>query len=391
MAKFDLCPILERYPDARYYVLIGGRSCGKTYPTVKQSIKDAIDGKGVFAYVRRLKESISETNMRELCAPHGLGSASAWIEDYTGGKYNKVGYFRRHWYLERWEQTEADELIRVDRNPVPIGKAISLSTWETDKGSDFGADKKGIKNIIIDEFLSAGGNYLKDEWQMVQQVISTLVRGNYDKDTKIYMLANPVSKHAGPYLKNLGVTKKMLDHFGVTEIRYPSENGAPQMSAVFVYIAPVGIAESQVDTEQTMVYNTFFAFPSSKGRSKALTHGYWEMSDAQLLDSGIYNDSKKRRTIYLLLDEDILACDFCRYNQTGKSYLFIRPAAKVRDKCYFVTLDSTLSKYGIIAFGSHPITESFKKVYLTNQVYFSDLATADIFHAFMKACKLYSV
>ena len=386
---FELTPILERYPDARYYFLLGGRGTGKTYPAVEQAIKDAIDGKGAFAYVRRLKESICEADMRDLTSPHGLGSSSAWIEDYTDGRYNRVGYYRRYWYLEQWERTESGDLVRVDRNPVPIGRAYSLSTWETDKGSDFGADKNGVKNIIIDEVLSAGGAYLKDEWQMMQQVISTLVRGRWEQDTKIYLLANPVSKYGGPYLKNLGITKKMMSHFGVTEIRYPAEDGAPQMSTIFVYISPAAVIGA--DTRQTLVYNTFFAFPASKGKSKALTHGYWEMDDAQLLDSGIYNDSSKRRTIYLLFDEEILAVDFCRYTPTGKHYLFVRPAQRVRDKCYFVTLGSTMSKYGIIAFGTHPITDAFNRVYLTHQVYCADLSTADIFHAFMRACKLYSV
>ena len=115
------------------------------------------------------------------------------------------------------------------------------------------------------------------------------------------------------------------------------------------------------------------------------------MDDATLLDSGIYTDSTKSRTIYLTMDEELLAVDFMQYKKTGVHYLFIRPAAKIRDRHYFVTLESSLSRYAVIAFGSHPITEAFKKIYLTNQVYYSDLSSADIFHAFMKACKLHTV
>lgn len=390
MSKFEVKPLLQKFPDARYFFLLGGRGCGKTYPTMKEAIQDAIDGKGVFAYIRRYKESLSDGDMRDLCSPHGIGSDTAWIEEYTQGKYNRVSYFRRYWYLERWAKGEDGELMRVDRNPVPIGRALSLSTWETDKGSDFGADKNGVAHIIIDEVLSSGGDYLKDEWLCVQNVISSLVRSNWQKDTKIWMLANPVSRYGGPYLKNLGITKSMMQKFGVTLIEYPDDSGSGiGMRCVYVYIKPDVGDKERSDVLET--YNRFFAFPASKGRSKAITHGFWEMADAQLLDSGIYKDSRKRKTIYFVMDEDVLGVDFCRYTPTGKSYLFIRPAAKVRDKCYFVTLDSTLSKYGIIAFGTHPITDAFKRIYLTNQVYFSDLSTADIFHAFMRACKLYTV
>ena len=392
MSKFEVKPLLEKYPDARYYFLLGGRGCGKTYPTLKEAIQDAIDGNGVFAYVRRYKESLVESDMRDLTAPHGIGSDTAWIEEYTNGQYNKVGYYRRYWYLERWQRNEDGELRRVARNPIPIGRALALSTWETDKGSDFGSDKGGIAHIILDEALSAGGNYLRDEWSMFQNVISSLVRNNWEKDTKIWMLANPVSKYGGQYLRNLGITKKMMQNFGTTLLEYPDEDGKPTgTSCVFVYIKPAAGDDQSVDTDATNTYRTFFAFPASRQKSRAITHGFWEMDDATLLDSGIYTDSTKSRTIYLTMDEELLAVDFMQYKKTGVHYLFIRPAAKIRDRHYFVTLESSLSRYAVIAFGNHPITEAFKKIYLTNQVYYSDLSSADIFHAFMKACKLHAV
>ena len=392
MSKFEVKPLLEKYPDARYYFLLGGRGCGKTYPTLKEAIQDAIDGNGVFAYVRRYKESLVESDMRDLTAPHGIGSETAWIEEYTNGQYNKVGYYRRYWYLERWQRNEDGELRRVARNPIPIGRALALSTWETDKGSDFGSDKGGIAHIILDEALSAGGNYLRDEWSMFQNVISSLVRNNWKKDTKIWMLANPVSKYGGQYLRNLGITKKMMQNFGTTLLEYPDEDGKPTgTSCVFVYIKPAAGDDQSVDTDATNTYRTFFAFPASRQKSRAITHGFWEMDDATLLDSGIYTDSTKSRTIYLTMDEELLAVDFMQYKKTGVHYLFIRPAAKIRDRHYFVTLESSLSRYAVIAFGSHPITEAFKIIYLTNQVYYSDLSSADIFHAFMKACKLHTV
>lgn len=382
---FEVDPLLKKYPNARYYFLLGARSAGKTYPTLKRAIMDAIDGKGVFAYVRRYKESIADSKIQDLLAPH-----VQWLSDYTNGKWNRFKYYRKRWYLERWETDENGDTKRVEKDPVPIGGAFAMNTWETDKGPDFAADKGGMAHIIIDEVLSAGGEYLNDEWQKFQNVISSLVRDNYQKDTKIWLLSNPVSKFGGPYMKNLGITKKLMENFGTTLIEYPGEDGKPSgMSCLFVYIAPAKDKDGNaaIDPDKTAVYNTFFAFPASKGKSKSITHGYWEMDDATLLESGIYKGSDKKRTLYFVFDEECLACEFMKYRSSGVYYLFIRPASKVPDKQYFVTLGSSLSKYAIIAFAKdHPMLKAFAKIYNTNQVYYSDLGTADAFHGCIRMC-----
>lgn len=383
---FEVKPLLKKFPKARYFFLLGGRATGKTFPTVKEAMQNAIDGLGVFAYVRRYKESLTDTALQDLMAPH-YGGPSAWLEEYTGGKYNRVGYWRKRWYLERWERNEDGELYRVYRNPEPIGRAIAMNTWENDKGPDFAADKGGMKNIIIDEVLSAGGDYLTDEWQKMQNVISSLIRENWEQDCKIWMLSNPVSKFGGPYLKNLGISKKLLQNFGTTLIEYPSDSGAAsQMSTVFCYIAP-GKGGS-IDESKTLLYNKYFAFPSSRGKSQSITFGFWEMEEANLLPSGIYNDSTQIRRVFYPFGEDILCVEIMRYNDNGQYYLFIRPASKVPPKEYYVTLGITLDKFGIVgADTGHPIQEAVKRVAKTNRVYYSDLETADIWHGWQKEAK----
>ena len=51
--KFDTEILLKLYPDARYYFILGGRGWGKTYPTLRLALKDALNQDGAFAYVRR--------------------------------------------------------------------------------------------------------------------------------------------------------------------------------------------------------------------------------------------------------------------------------------------------------------------------------------------------
>lgn len=380
---FKVEPLLKKYPKARYYFLLGARSCGKTYPTIQNALKDAIDGNGVFVYVRRYKESISDSKLRDLMAPQ-----HEWVEKYTEGQWNHVAYWRHRWYLERWEtDEETGERRRVAKNPQPIGIAVSMNTWETDKGSDFGSDKGGIAHMIFDEVLSAGGNYLSDEWGIFQNVISSFVRDRWDKDTKIWMLANPVSKYGGPYMRNMGIKKSMMKEFGTYELKYADSDPNKPMTAVFVYIAAVLNAKGEtidIDENKTNVYNNFFAFPNSKGKSKSITHGYWEMEDANILPSGVYKDSELNRTIWLAFGEELLAVDIMLYEETEVYYMFVRPTNRIPKNEWFITLDMTLDRYGIVGLKTgHPIAELLNKIYRTNQVYYADLESADIFHGFL--------
>lgn len=376
-------PILKEYPQCRYYLLLGARGCGKTFPVIRKCLKDYLDGKGVFAYIRRLKESITGKNINDLFSPH-----NKWLETYTSGMWNRVAYWKGRFYLEKWEVNEETGILeKTAKNPEPIGGAWSMNTWETDKGQDFAGDKGGIAHIIVDEVLSKAGHYLSDEWSICQNVISSLVRDRWEKDTKIWMLANPISKWSNPYFRNMGVNKRMIQQPGTTLLEYKDDKGKVTMSSLFVYVAAELDEKGnviEIDENKTNVYNRFFAFPNSTGKSKSITHGFWEMDDANHLPSGVYDESTKNRTIYLKWDEEILAIDIMKHDATNLYYLFVYPTSQIRKHTYYITLSMVLDKYAIIGTtGTHPIYQLFKKIYNTGQVYYSDDSTADAFHGFL--------
>lgn len=389
---FEVDPIVEKYPKARYYSILGGRGCGKTYPVMKRCIDDYFAGKGVFAYIRRRKEALSGKNMADLFSPH-----SDYIYEKSGHKWNKISYWRGRFYLELWEFNPETQLVeRTAKQAEPIGGAWAMSTWENDKGSDFGADKGGISNIVIDEVLSKGGQYLKDEWSVCLNVINSLVRDRWEQDTKIWMLMNPLSKWANPYFRNMGIGKELIKQPGITEIKYPDETGKKTaMTSVFVYIAAKTDKDGnviEIDENRTNVYNTFFAFGNSKGKSKSMTHGYWEMDDSARLPSGIYQESTKNRTVYCIFEEEKLAIDIMRYDYQNKYYLMIYPTEKVRDKTYYMILGTSLDKYAIVGKDeNHPISKLVMQIYNTGQVYYSDDATADAFHGFLLERRRYTI
>lgn len=387
----EIEPLLKKYPKARYYFILGGRGTGKTYPVIKKCIQDAIDGKGVFAYLRRYKDSLKEAAMKDLVSAH-----NDWIEEYTHGEWNRVGYYRSRWYLELYDVDPVSNVAtRIRRSDKPIGGAWAINTYETDKGPDFAKDKGGIAHIIMDEALSKGADYLSDEWSKFQNVISSLVRDRWEADTKIWLLANPVTKWRNPYFTNMGITTKMFNEPGTTEITYPNEKGTKAMSAVFQYIAAKTDADGniiEIDENRTNVYNTFFAFPNSKGKNMSITHGFWEMEDSAHLPEKYLNDSELNRTIFFkATEEDFFACDIMKYFGTNQYYLYFRSCDEIEEDHYYFTLLPEMEKYAVIAgVRTHPLYKVFMELYATNRLYYESNEIADAFHGWCKEAKKYT-
>lgn len=374
---FEVKPIVKKYPSARYYAILGGRSRGKTYPAIDLAIEDAIEGRGLFAYVRRYKDSLQIAKMTRLLRPH-----DATVEQLTDGKYNRLAYWRGYIWLERWEYDEVtSNWVRVARNTEPIGATAALNTWETDKGGDFGY-KDGVKHIILDEALSKAGQYIQDEWGVFQNVVSTFVRDRWEFDTKIWLLMNPISKWSNPYFRNMSFKKSMINTPGTTEVKYPSDKKGVGMTSIFVNIGEAD--DGDANTLANKVYETFFAFEHSRGKSKSITHGFWEMEDSARLPPGVYQESDKRRTVYAVFDEERLAINIMYYPRTSRYYLMIYPVSKIKPNTYYMILGTSLDKYAIVGRDDqHPITRLIMMIYNTGQVYYSDDSTADAWHGFL--------
>lgn len=382
---FEIMPVIEKYPSARYYYILGGRGTGKTYPVVKKCFDDFWEGRGVSAYIRRYKESLTDFILSDVFSPQ-----NEYIAERTGGEWNRLTYLRRRAYLERWEEKNG-VMQKVARHRTPVFGVWALNTWENDKGPDFGKDKGGIANIIMDEAKSKHGNYLPDEWGDFQNVIASLVRDRWEKDTKIFLLANPQSKNSDPYIRNMGIGKSVYSKPGITEIQYPSHvKNKIGMSAVFVYIAAITDKDGNVidvDENRTNVYNTFFAFPNSRGKALSITSGFWEMDESQRLPSGFYNDSEVIQSVGVIYQEDTLIMEIMRHKD-GLYYLHLQPCRQINEKTYYFTLQPIPDKYALIGLkNSHPITQAVAQIYKSGQVYYSDDATADSWHGFVKESK----
>ena len=364
--------LLKEKPSARYYFILSGRSRGKTYSVLRNALTDQQKKKGMFAYIRRHDEDIKQKNLQELFSPQN-------ISKITKGSFNKIAFWRGFFYFEQWEVNEETGILeRVAKNPEPCGVALSLNTWERDKGQDIGAAYGGFKNIIFDEAIT-GMNYLADEFQKFKNVISSLVRTRTEQDTKIWFLANPLSKWC-PYFPELGITKEMIKTPNKRyEIKYPDTN----MTTVFEYIGSP--EEEAASNAQSKVFETFFAFPNSQGKSKSITEGFWELEDSCHLPSTVYKNSSRIFQVFMYFGEEWIRGEVMRYNENDTYYVVWSPSRKPKKGEYYFILNAVPDRYAIVGTRTgHPYAELINKISRTNQIYYSDNSVADLYHGFIK-------
>ena len=367
---WEAIDLLKAFPLARYYFILGGRACGKTYSILSKALDDAIHGKGMFAYVRRHSEYIKERNMQELFGPHD-------IEKLTDGQWNKVKYWRGFFYLERWEVNEETGLMeRTAKNPEPIGMACAVNTWEGQKGQDIGAAHGGFKHIIYDEAITAQ-NYLIDEFQKFKNLVSSLVRDRVHQDTKIWLIANPLSKWC-PFFAELGITKDMIKEPGHRfELHYPDTD----MTTIFEYIGNYNTGFTITDP----VFDTFFAFSNSRGKSKSITEGFWELEDSVHLPTQVKKNSDKLTECFMYFGETWLRCEFMRYKENECYYVVWSPSREPKKGEYYFILNAVPDPYAIIGVRTgHPYAELLNQFIKKGQIYYSDNTVADLFHGFIK-------
>lgn len=361
--------LLAEKPNARYYFILSGRSKGKTYSVLRRAIKDNLNDLGLFAYVRRYDEEIKSKNLQELFGPQN-------VKGLSNGKYEKIVYYRGFFYYEMKIKDPKTGKMTRQKDPNPCGMVLAINTWERDKGQDVGAAHGGFKHIIFDEAIT-GLSYLPDEFQKFKNVISSLVRSRTEQDTKIWFLANPLSKWC-PYFPELGINKNMIAQPGKRyEIKYPDTD----MTTIFEYIG----GPAQSDDEKSKVFETFFAFPNSRSKSKSITEGFWELEDSCHLPSKVYNNSDLKKEVFMYFGEEWIRGQIMRYRENGTYFIVWSPSRAPKKGEYYFILNAVPDKYAIIGTRTgHPYAELINTLIRAGQIYYSDNTVADLYHGFIK-------
>lgn len=206
---YSLNKVLSNNPDI--ICLIGQRSNGKTYSTLKYALENYKKSGGrTFVYVRRWAEDVVVKNMSKLFDPLPV--------DKIFGQGCYITFFRGAFIVKKHEEFDDPD---DPWEPITVGWAISLNAVAHTKSQTF--DKAQV--VILDEFLQLKSErVLRDEFDSWEQTLSTVLRTA--TDAKIFLLGNTVSKYS-PYFTPYGIDINSMKQGEIKVIELPNEKGEP--------------------------------------------------------------------------------------------------------------------------------------------------------------------
>lgn len=237
--------------DAHYNLVIGERSNGKTYGTLKYALEQYFKGKGTFAIIRREYEDLKVAKAQQYFSSL---VADGTIDKLSNGRYQGIRFKSMQWFFVSIYKNDAgeEELIQSDE---PFAYGFPLTQMEHFKGNSYPT----ITTIIFDEFITRR-IYLADEFTLFMNMLSTIIRDR--NNVKIFMLANTVNKYC-PYFANMGL--KHIDKMNQGDIDIYTY-GNTTLKVAVEYTAP-SIKGKKSDT--------YFAFDNP--RLNMITNGVWEI------------------------------------------------------------------------------------------------------------------
>lgn len=272
--------------NADYNLIIGERSNGKTYSVLKYCIEQYKKNGDKFVYLRRWKEDIigkrGDTIFNSLIQNNE-------IKKITENSFSNCVLQSGKFYFSNYD----DKLKKQIPDADFFCYLLSLSDMEHDKSLSF----SGVKNIVFDEFLTRR-YYLKDEFMLLMNVLSTIIRDR--KDIKIFMLGNTVNKFC-PYFIELGINIDNLKQGNIDLYHY----GNSELTLAIEY-CDTGIKQKKES-------NKYFAF--NNPRLNMIKNGQWELDIYPHLPIG-YKIEKNDIifSFYVLFGDKIIQGDIIQKN-----------------------------------------------------------------------------
>lgn len=173
-------------------VILSSRARGKTTNLLLWGMCANWTNGTIIQYIRQYDDMLTPSMIQDLFK---VILEHDYISTITGGQYNSCKYYRRRWYYTLTDES-GEEIQRAEKpfmNCLAINREHDLrSTYNCPEG-DF---------IIVDEFMRADKMYIRDEFILLNNLLSTIIR---DRTTaRIFLLANLVDVTC-PYLVEMGI------------------------------------------------------------------------------------------------------------------------------------------------------------------------------------------
>ena len=353
---YSLDKILSK--GARYNVIIGERSNGKTYAVNRYGLKNYIEHGKQMAVVRRWQDDF--TGKRGQTMFDSLVN-NGEVTKLSGGKWSGIHYHGGRWYLCRYTdkcERETDE--------TPFAYGFAISTMEHDKSTSY----PNITTVLFDEFLTRT-SYLNDEFVLFMNVLSTIIRDR--KDVTIFMCGNTVNKYS-PYFREMGL--KHVKEMKAGEIDVYTYGNSDLTVAVEYTLPNVTGKDSDV----------YFAFDNPK--LSMIKGGEWEI-DIYPHCPAKYKPADVAFTYFIVFDGNVLQCEVVTL--PSMYFTFIHPKTtplkdEDHDVIYTTEFDPRPNyKRNLLK----PTTVLEKKIlshYAKDKIFYSDNEVGEVVRNFLIWC-----
>lgn len=254
MKFFSLEPIKAK--KARYNIIFGERSNGKTYAVLLDALKEYAATGQILGVIRRWEEDYSGPNSAKTMYDSLIynGEGKNMVREIFNGEYDGIEYYAGRYYLTRYSEEERKTIRDPERC---VAAAFALNCAEHYKSGSY----PNVKTILFDEFIATKG-YLIDEFRLFMSVLSTIIR--HRDDVVVYMCGNTTEQSRyNPYFREMGITKAKTMQQGTIDVY---EYGSSGLRVAVEY------SDSPAKKKASDVY---FAFDNPA--LKMITEGAWEL------------------------------------------------------------------------------------------------------------------
>ena len=349
--------------NARYNMVIGERSNGKTYGCLQYGIERYFKDGSRIAIIRRWEEDFRNKTASTL---FDALIRNRVIEKLSHGKWNGVKYESHRWFFTK-TKTNTNGKTEREIDEEPFAYAFALSSEEHYKSSSY----PWIRVVIFDEFMTRN-TYLTDEFIMFTSVLSTIIR--LRDDVIIFMLGNTVNKYS-PYFKEMGLKNIEKMERGKIDL-YTYGNSGLRVAVEF----------SDFPTEKKKS-NVYFAFNNPK--LEMVRSGAWELDIYPHLPVK-YKPKEIFYVYFIVFENSICQCEIIEKPDMMFTYIHRKTTPIKEDETGIVYSQTTCAKPNYRKKITKPMTQMEKFIvsfFQKDKVFYQDNDIGEIVRNYIAWCK----
>lgn len=341
-------------------ILNSARSRGKTTNILLLGMCCNIADGTQIQYIRQYDDMLTPSKAQDL---FDVIIGNGYIARLTDGKYNNVRYFRRRWYF-----VHINESGEVDESAQEAFCVCLGINKEHDLRSTYNAPRGDF--IIFDEYMRADKMYIRDEFIIFNNLLSTIIR---DRTTANIFLLGNLTDITSPYLLEMGLLDTVRK-MSPGDFKHYDVDG----TIINVFYIPTA---NKHDKSKGTISKYFRAWTNSKMVGITGGKGNWALK--------IYPHAP--REDFKILDRAQLECDdgyICRELRQYRDgyYIMFYPLEKPLEGKVTYTYDTSLA-FSVMRRYGMGYTDTDEIVYtLINRrrCYYSDNVTGERVENFLK-------